>query len=101
MYITTRIDGATAAITPHGEIDHDALPGLLEAARALPATVTSVTWDLYHVPFMDAAGLHLLSRPQSDGPTPRFVGLRPQPQRLIRQAARLFPAAPWACATAG
>ncbi|MEU6173061.1 STAS domain-containing protein [Streptantibioticus parmotrematis] len=94
------VDGTNAAITPHGDIDFDTLPGLLNAARALPATVTAVTWDMYDVPFMDVAGLHLLSsrRPHR---TARFVGLRPQPQRVVTLATHLFPAAKWGQSSLG
>ncbi|WP_314225357.1 hypothetical protein [Streptomyces zaehneri] len=95
MHITTMIVGTAARITPHGAIDHDTLPALRAAAAALPPNVTVVTWDLHDAPFMDVAGLHLLTdRRPPDGP-PRqtaVTGLAPQPLRLLRLAAELFPA---------
>ncbi|PWI43022.1 STAS domain-containing protein [Streptomyces sp. ICBB 8177] len=95
MYTTTRIDGGNASITPHGDIDYETLPSLLDATRALPVTVTAVVWDLHDVPFMDVAGLHLLSD-RRPGSTVTLLGLRPQSQRLLHLAARVFPAAEWA-----
>ncbi|MFI5474491.1 hypothetical protein ACIA6D_30160 [Streptomyces cacaoi] len=95
MHITTMIGGTAARITPHGAIDHDALPALRAAAAALPPDVTQVTWDLHDTHFMDVAGLHLLTDQRlQDGP-PRqtaVTGLAPQPLRLLRLAAELFPA---------
>ncbi|MER6835521.1 STAS domain-containing protein [Streptomyces cellulosae] len=60
MHFTTRIDGSTACIAVHGEIDYDTLPLLRAAAAALPPGVTELVWDLEHARFMDVAGLHLL-----------------------------------------
>ncbi|MEV5899815.1 hypothetical protein [Streptomyces sp. NPDC052127] len=95
MHITTMIVGTAARITPHGAIDYDTLPALRAAAAALPPNVNVVTWDLHDTSFMDVAGLHLLTdrRPQ-DGPPRRtaVAGPAPQPLRLLRLAAELFPA---------
>ncbi|MFD9404789.1 ANTAR domain-containing protein [Streptomyces sp. NPDC060011] len=95
MRITTMIDGAFARITPHGPIDHEALPELRAAVAVLPYEVTSVVWDLSDVPFMDVAGLHLLfGRPPEDIPEPptaAVTGLGPQPLRLLQLAAQTYP----------
>ncbi|MGW6485685.1 ANTAR domain-containing protein [Streptomyces sp. NPDC055056] len=95
MRITTMIDGVFAWITPHGPIDHEALPQLRAAVAVLPYEVTSVVWDLSDVPFMDVAGLHLLfGRPPEDIPEPptaAVTGLGPQPLRLLQLAAQTYP----------
>ncbi|MFD7015339.1 STAS domain-containing protein [Streptomyces sp. NPDC059928] len=99
MLITAENDGFTAIISPHGEIDFDALPSLLAAARELPQSVTQVTWDLRDAVFMDIAGLHLLIHQRLDClDTERMLtvtGLDRQPLRLLRLAQELFPAGKW------
>ncbi|MFF5899685.1 hypothetical protein ACFY8O_27675 [Streptomyces argenteolus] len=94
MNITTMIEGTTARIVPHTAIDQDTLPLLRATAAALPQWVTEVVWDLHDTPFMDLAGLHLLTDPEPAGRPPRrtaVTGMRPQPQELLRVAAELFP----------
>ncbi|MFC8226489.1 STAS domain-containing protein [Streptomyces sp. NPDC057287] len=94
MDTTTMIEGTTARITPHGEIDHDSLPELRAAAAALPPGVTEVVWDLHDTPFVDTAGLHLLTDPRpADSPRRRttVTGMQTQPLELLRTAAELFP----------
>ncbi|WP_328320726.1 STAS domain-containing protein [Streptomyces sp. NBC_00388] len=95
MHITTEIDGTTALITPHGEIDYDSLAALRATAAGLPQAVTDVTWDLHDARFMDVAGLHLLGDRRRQDRSPRrtaVTGLAPQPLRLLHLAAELFPA---------
>ncbi|MEU3662485.1 STAS domain-containing protein [Streptomyces sp. NPDC032940] len=91
----TCIHGTSARITVRGDIDHDTLPPLRAAADALPPQVTDLLWDLNRTAFMDVAGLHLLftSIPSGSGPSRRtsVTGLRPQPLRLLRLAADLYP----------
>ncbi|MEE4543648.1 STAS domain-containing protein [Streptomyces sp. V4-01] len=100
MVITTTNDGVTAVISPRGEIDFEALPDLLAAARDLPQSVTQVTWDFQGAAFMDVAGLHLLVQQRLDcivtKRTLAVTGLRQQPLRLLRLAEELFPAGRWA-----
>ena len=94
MHFTTRIDGSTAWITVHGEIDYDTLPLLRAAAAALPPGVTELVWDLEHARFMDVAGLHLLfEQPSPDGPPRRttVTNLAPQPLRLLILATEVKP----------
>ncbi|MYU06098.1 STAS domain-containing protein [Streptomyces sp. SID8366] len=95
MKISTIILNDAAAICPHGDIDHDALPALRTASDALPSTVRSVTWALDQVPFMDIAVLHLLHEQQTlacqRSRTLFIRGLRPQHRRLLALAAPLFP----------
>ncbi|MFM9812858.1 STAS domain-containing protein [Streptomyces scabiei] len=99
MLITTTIDDGAAVISPRGEIDFDALPGLLAAARELPQSVTQVTWDLRQALFMDIAGLHLLIYQRlaclDADRTLTVTGLSQQPLRLLRLAQQLFPAGDW------
>ncbi|MFI7388493.1 STAS domain-containing protein [Streptomyces sp. NPDC049813] len=96
MLITTAIDGDTAVITPRGEIDFAALPGLLAAPRRLPRTVARVVSDLHQVTFMDIAGLHLLAGQRDDCRRSRrtltVTGLGRQAEHLLLLAQRLFPA---------
>ncbi|MET8575944.1 STAS domain-containing protein [Streptomyces sp. NPDC005012] len=86
-------DGTRARITPRGEIDHDSLPPLTSAARALPPHVTELQWDMHHTTFMDIAGLHLLfdSTPHHPGLRTTVVNLHPQPLRLLLLAAETDP----------
>ncbi|MGV9288304.1 STAS domain-containing protein [Streptomyces sp. NPDC003719] len=99
MLVTVAIDDTAAVLTPPGDIDADALPGLLAAARELPASVTTVTWDLRHVGFMDAAGLRLLTGQRQDcrtaGRTLTVTGLGWQPLRLLDLAAQCVPDGLW------
>ncbi|MEV6263029.1 hypothetical protein AB0M42_20095 [Streptomyces sp. NPDC051784] len=100
MNVTTMIDGTTARITLHGDIDHDTLPTIRAAAAELPPNTTDLIWDLRYTPFMDTAGLHLFTDPDPDaGPERRttLFGLQPQPLELIRTAADLFPMCEFAC----
>nr|WP_086021412.1 STAS domain-containing protein [Streptomyces zinciresistens] len=99
MITTTTIDGTTARVRPYGAIDHDTLPAVREAVTALPLQVTDVVWDMRDVPFMDAAGLHLLTDTPA-GPrrhparrTAAVERLTPQPLWLLHLAAALFPTA--------
>lgn len=94
MHFTTRIDGSTARITVHGDIDYDTLPILRAAAAALPPSVTELVWDLEHARFMDVAGLHLLFEQQAPEYPPRrttVTNLAPQPLRLLLLAAEVKP----------
>ncbi|MFF2140371.1 STAS domain-containing protein [Streptomyces sp. NPDC058193] len=94
MNITTRIDGTTARITPHGAIDHDTAPALRMMLAALPVSVTRVAWDLHDVTFMDSAALHLITDPPPvDAPSRRMAvtGLKSQATELLRTAAELLP----------
>ncbi|MFF7342068.1 STAS domain-containing protein [Streptomyces sp. NPDC008163] len=94
MNVTTMIDATTARIIPHGDIDHTALPKLRAVIDALPRDVTELVWDLNDTPFLDSAGLHLLTDPTPAG-TPqrhtRVTGLGPQQWELFRTAEELFP----------
>ncbi|MFI8205283.1 STAS domain-containing protein [Streptomyces sp. NPDC085937] len=94
MHFTTHIDGSTARITVHGDIDYDTLPALRAAAGGLPPSVTELVWDLEHARFMDVAGLHLLFEEK----TPEYplrkttvTNLAPQPLRLLVLAAEVRP----------
>ncbi|GGQ74010.1 STAS domain-containing protein [Streptomyces althioticus] len=94
MHFTTEIDGSSARITVHGEIDYDTLPLLRAAEAGLPASVTDLVWDLEHARFMDVAGLHLLFEQQSpEGPVRRttVTNLAPQPLRLLMLATQVRP----------
>ncbi|MFF4244842.1 hypothetical protein ACFYY2_10250 [Streptomyces sp. NPDC001822] len=92
MYTTTRIDGTTARITPHGEIDYDSLPPLRAAAAALPPVVTEVIWDLRDTHFMDVAGVHLLLEQQADPLRETSVtNLARQPLSLLGLAEEIAP----------
>ncbi|MFD8522258.1 STAS domain-containing protein [Streptomyces capillispiralis] len=94
MNVTTTIDGTSARISAHGEIDFDTLPPLRAAAASLPPQVTDLQWDLTHVPFMDVAGLHLLFDSTTSGLDCRTAvsGLGSQPLRLLHTAAGVNPA---------
>ncbi len=95
MHFTTRIDGAAAHITVHGEIDYDTLPTLRAAAAGLPPNVTELVWDLHDARFMDVAGLHLLcDQPSQEGPARKttVTNLAPQPLRLLVLATEVNPA---------
>ncbi|AWE48285.1 MULTISPECIES: STAS domain-containing protein [Streptomyces] len=100
MLITTTDHGATAVITPSGNVDHDALPALLTAASSeLPLTVTHLTWDFEHSGYIDVAGLHLLDQQRQACRTARrtltVTGLGPQPLHMLQLADELFPAMHW------
>ncbi|MFE6130970.1 STAS domain-containing protein [Streptomyces sp. NPDC056437] len=99
MLITTTNDGVTAVISPRGEIDFDALPSLLTAARELPHSISQITWDLRQAQFMDVAGLHLLVHQRlaclETRRTLTVTGLNHQPLRLLRLAQELFPTGDW------
>lgn len=99
MLVTTRFNGATAVISPCGEIDFGALPTLLATARMLPPSVTQVIWDMRKTLFMDAAGLRLLAHQRlacrGAGQTLTVTGLARQPLRMLRLARELFPADRW------
>ncbi|BDM74460.1 hypothetical protein HEK616_79470 (plasmid) [Streptomyces nigrescens] len=105
MLISTTHDGATAVISPVGEIDFVALPELLAAAQELPRSVSQVTWDLREALFMDVAGLHLLVHQRlaclDTDRTLTVTGLHQQPLRLLRLAQELFPAEDWGDFVAG
>ncbi|WP_329446375.1 STAS domain-containing protein [Streptomyces canus] len=95
MHFTTRIDGAAAHITVHGEIDYTTLPTLSAAAAGLPPDVTELVWDLHDARFMDVAGLHLLfDQPSQEGPARKttVTNLAPQPLRLLVLATEVNPA---------
>ncbi|MDF3297080.1 STAS domain-containing protein [Streptomyces tropicalis] len=96
MHSTTTIDGSTARIVPHGDIDFTALADLRASRAALPPEVTTVTWDLHDAAFMDVAGLHLLTDHLTETGHPHrtaaVTGLTAQPDRLLRLASDLFPA---------
>lgn len=102
---STVIFGDEAAIRPHGDIDHDALPSLRAASDALPGDVAFLTWDFGDVPFIGVAGLHLLGEQRMlagrQGRTLTVRGLRAQPQRLLRVAAELYPTMGWNTLLAG
>ncbi|MFD9286844.1 STAS domain-containing protein [Streptomyces sp. NPDC060030] len=94
MNVTTLIDATSATIIPHGEIDHTTLPKLRAVVAALPRDVAEVVWDLKDTPFIDTAGLHLLVDPPPADVPPRratVTGMQPQPLRVLRTAAELFP----------
>jgi anti-anti-sigma regulatory factor len=94
MDITITIDGASARITPRGDIDFDTLAPLRAAVDSLPAHVTDLLWDLRHTPFMGVAGLHLLFTPATRGRPERtttVTGLLPQPLRLLLLATDTCP----------
>lgn len=99
MLITTSKDGVAVVISPNGEIDFDALPGLLAAEREIPHSVTQVTWDLRDAAFMDVAGLHLLLQQRlvcwDSHRTLIVTGLQKQPTQLLQLAEELFPAGHW------
>ncbi|MFF8679152.1 STAS domain-containing protein [Streptomyces sp. NPDC015237] len=105
MSIPITIDGDRAVISPRGAIDQDTRPGLYTAADSLPASVTSVTWDLREVVFMDSTGLHLLEdqhrTARLSGGSLTLTGPQPQPLHLLRLAARMYPAGPWRPLLAG
>ncbi|MET7405315.1 STAS domain-containing protein [Streptomyces parvulus] len=105
MSIPVTIDGDRAVISPRGAIDQDTRPGLSTAADSLPASVTSVTWDLREVVFMDSAGLHLLEDQHRTalgrGGSITLAGPQTQPLHLLRLAAQLYPAGPWSPLLAG
>ncbi|CAL9608423.1 hypothetical protein SUDANB58_05582 [Streptomyces sp. enrichment culture] len=95
MHFTMRIDGTTARITVHGEIDYSTLPTLRAAAAGLPPNVTELIWDLHDAHFMDVAGLHLLfEEPSREGPPRKttVTNLAPQPLRLLLLATEVNPA---------
>ncbi|MFF0885408.1 STAS domain-containing protein [Streptomyces sp. NPDC003456] len=94
MNITTTIDGTSATIAAHGDIDFDTLPPLRAAAAALPPHIRDLQWDLTGTAFMDVAGLHLLFRATANSPDCRttVTGLRPQPLWLLLRAADADPA---------
>ncbi|GAA2325548.1 STAS domain-containing protein [Streptomyces kunmingensis] len=90
MNITTELDGHRATLTPHGDIDFDAMDHLQTSLVRLPSAVTRVVWDLHDVPFVDIAGLHLLAT--SLGPVQSAVThLNPQALGMLRLACELFP----------
>ncbi|MGC0211886.1 STAS domain-containing protein [Streptomyces levis] len=93
MNVTTTLDGTTARIRAHGEIDFDSLPLLRAAATALPSQVSDLQWDLSDTPFMDIAGLHLLFSPTISSPHRRttVTGLGRQPLWLLLTAADVNP----------
>ncbi|MFF0384874.1 hypothetical protein [Streptomyces sp. NPDC004286] len=96
MIVTTLIDGDSARLTPHGDIDYDSLDRLSACVSRLPAALRHIEWDLHDTPFMDMAGLRLLAT--SPGPCERVTTvthLRPQPLRLLETAAAVFPHMNW------
>ncbi|MGV9231103.1 STAS domain-containing protein [Streptomyces nigra] len=100
MLITTTDHGATAVITPRGNIDHEVLPALVTAASSgLPPTVTHLTWNFEHSGFIDVAGLHLLDQQRQAcriaHRTLTVTGLSRQPLRILQLADELFPAKHW------
>ncbi|MEU6057020.1 STAS domain-containing protein [Streptomyces sp. NPDC047097] len=99
MDSTTEVAGEAAWITPHGDIDFSSLPSLRAAAARLPAAVTSLTWDLRDVSFLDLAGLHLLAEQANCARLASralsVIRLQPQPRRLLKVATELFPGAAW------
>ncbi|MEW1648906.1 STAS domain-containing protein [Streptomyces sp. NPDC091219] len=99
MFVPIRIDGGHAVITPRGVIDLDTQPHLYAAVDSLPASLTTVSWDLRKVTFMDSAGLHLLKHQhrilRARGGTLQLTGPQPQPLHLLHLAAHLHPAGPW------
>ncbi|MBY8888956.1 STAS domain-containing protein [Streptomyces sp. PTM05] len=97
MNISTIIPNGAAAICPHGDLDHEALPAPRAASNDLPSTVRSVTWVMDQVTFMDTAALHLLHEQQTSArrrARALFIrGVRrPQHHRLLALAASLCPA---------
>ncbi|MEV6553033.1 STAS domain-containing protein [Streptomyces sp. NPDC051597] len=95
MHFSLRIDGTTAHVTVHGEIDYASLPTLRAAAAGLPPQVTELVWDLHDARFMDVAGLHLLfEQPSPQGPPRKttVTNLAPQPLRLLLLATEVNPA---------
>lgn len=100
MLTSTIVVEDAAIVTPHGDIDFEALPSLRAAAHVLPAEVRKVTWDLSHVSFADTAVLHLLDEQclaAHHHARRVFVrGLRPQPSRLFQVAATTLPDCNWA-----
>jgi anti-anti-sigma regulatory factor len=99
MLITITVDGATAVISPIGDIDFGTLPDLTASGRFLPESVTRMTWDMSEATFVDVAGLHLLVHERRDslraGRTLTVTGLGYQPTRLLQVAHELFPAEHW------
>ncbi|MFK8905639.1 STAS domain-containing protein [Streptomyces sp. YS-3] len=95
MHFTLRIDGTTAHVTVHGDIDYATLPTLRAAAAGLPPQVTELVWDLHDARFMDVAGLHLLFEhhsPQGPRRKTTVTNLAPQPLRLLLLATEMNPA---------
>ncbi|MET8905768.1 MULTISPECIES: STAS domain-containing protein [unclassified Streptomyces] len=105
MFIPIRIDGDHAMIAPRGAIDGDTRHELYAAAASLPASITTVTWDLRRVDFMDSTALHLLNDQHegmhAKGGTLTLSNPRTQPLQLLRLAAQLHPAGPWTSLLAG
>lgn len=93
MHITTEIHGAGATLTPHGDIDFQHLAQLRDSVSRLPSAVTEVAWDLRDAPFVDVAGLHLLSARGEPARATSLTNLRPQPRRLLLVASEIFPEA--------
>ncbi|MBM9624392.1 STAS domain-containing protein [Streptomyces zhihengii] len=91
MNITTEIRGASATLTPYGDIDFLHLDLLRATLHQLPPTVTDVSWDLRDAPFVDVAALHLLSTPTGPQRVMRLANLHPQARRLLTIACDLFP----------
>lgn len=91
MNITTEIHGSAATLTPRGDIDYQHLDQLRDTLLQLPPSVTAVAWDLRDAPFVDVAGLHLLSTPAEPRRATSLTNLKPQHRRLLTIACELFP----------
>ncbi|MFC9266261.1 STAS domain-containing protein [Streptomyces zhihengii] len=91
MHITTEIRGTAATLTPRGDIDYQHLDQLRATVQQLPTSVTDVSWDLRDAPFVDVAGLHLLSTPSDPRRGTSLANLQPQHRRLLTIACELFP----------
>ncbi|KAA0941539.1 STAS domain-containing protein [Streptomyces apricus] len=97
--LTTTMHGSGTVIAPHGDIDHETLPDLLDTVPELPASVTHLTWDFRQTAFIDVAGLHLLDQQRHacrDADRVLVVThLAAQPLRLLHLAHELCPAEHW------
>ncbi|MFE7385808.1 STAS domain-containing protein [Streptomyces zhihengii] len=91
MNITTEIRGTAATLTPRGDIDFQHLDQLRATLHRLPPSVTNVAWDLRDAPFVDVAGLDLLSTPSDPQRATSLTNLQPQHRRLLTIACELFP----------
>ncbi|MEU1118072.1 MULTISPECIES: STAS domain-containing protein [unclassified Streptomyces] len=94
MNVTTELNGHSATVTPHGDLDFEQLDHLYGCIRRLPPAITEIRWDLHAVPFMTIAGLHLL-----DTRTTRLhvtvVNPAPQPLHLLELAGEMFSHLGW------
>ncbi|MFG2138377.1 STAS domain-containing protein [Streptomyces sp. NPDC048650] len=99
LHHTTTVEGTTAIVAVHTDIDYDMCAELQSTTAGLPPAVTQISLRMDDVSFMDISGLHLLEglRSRTRALDGRLVvdGMGRQPVSLLRHAAAAFPGHGW------